>query len=281
MKKYLIPGVITALMASTASATLILNQTVYSQDFTSSSTLTDYVGTGAGQLNYIEASGQWSVGIDGNRLEYSRSGTAETSVATMGKTTAIDVNTSPLVQFAWNMTMDNFAGDNTTAFARFGVSGTETNTRWQESPTLKTDVLQDAFGDFQIRLAGSGWAVRQGSTDSDFMDFGTYATVRLIAYHGDGALGESVDYLNPAGGVSSLDKGHYAIWVDNSLLATLAANTASSMTPTKFKMTTVGDITSADMLIDNMTVSVIPEPGTITLLLLGGVAMLLSRSFKK
>lgn len=223
----------------------ISNGQLLEQDFSASSTVSDYVNLSPGNsfFNSIGSSGAGVVvSINSNRLRYARAGANTGSFTRNTDMTgppaslivqfdlAVSGSTTPATSVALFYVGNNFSTTNTTeanadVFARFSVNTTSTD------------------GNFLIRDITSG-------TNSSALS----GTVRIWWVMNNS--GASIDYTAPDGSIAAIATGKADIWGGNTLLF----NDASVQTPTQ----TIADIKfvnnqgSQTIDIDNILIDPIP-----------------------
>ena len=247
---------------SLASAVSVSHaQVVFTQNFSSSTTVTDYMGSGANQFTGINSGGtdfNWTIG--GGALQGARtnvSGGASGSANKVGILSLTSGAASYAFDFNATTGTNNTAGTND-VFFQVGSGYTATSTGAQTAQT---------YAQFPIDLLNNN----QYSVSS------TSGTVTLSgAHHFTFDLnntGGPVTFITPAGAPLVVANDTFALFYDTTTLASglsvSATGGTASLDITDFKVRYGVDF--GTISIDNLTVTAVPEPGTCVGLGLGAM----------
>lgn len=248
--------------ASPAKAT-----TIFSQNFDSSSTVSDYVSTtpNNSQFNAIGTSGAGTtVAINSGALVYTRS---NANAGNFSRTTDFSpVPTLMSIQFDLNV---NSTGAAATSAAIFQVGNLTTNNSADSNANTHSRIA------FNILNSANGFVVRDinGGTNSASTYTGTQTVLWLI-----NDSGSTQSYTAPDGSTDSLANDTFDVWVGTNRAFNDAAATTGTVPLTDFKwVITAGAATT--FTFDNISVSdtLVPEPASLATLGLGTFGLLLRR----
>jgi hypothetical protein len=222
-------------------------QVVFQQNFSSSTNLADYVGTGTNQFNAISSSGagfSWS--LNNGRLRAARTGNA----GTLARTTDLATSFGAIYQFS--ITPVDLTSVTTTAITFQVGSGFTTNN--------SVDPIASTHSRFAINFANTttdAFTVRDiaGGTNGS----GTFTGTQNIFFVVNNT-GGSFSYTAPDGSVHAVANDTWDLWVGTSQQFNDAAATTGSVSPTDFKLTYPTGTGSIEF--DNFVVTAIPEPST-------------------
>jgi hypothetical protein len=248
-----------AMAMAMAAMTGIADAQLFSQDFSSSSSVSDYVSStpNSGQFNAVGSSGSGTtVGIVGGALQYTRTGA---NVGSFSRTT--DFSPTPTtLQFQFDLTVSgNTAAQTTAAVWQIGSGfGTANSAEANSSVYARFAVNFTATpGQFELRYTpSSGSSVN--STD--------FSGTQTITWYLNNS-GSAISYAAPDSSTDSLANNTADIWVGSTrALNNLAVLTASQpMSDLKFAFSQ-GSGTIAMDNINISTISAVPEPEEYALL---------------
>jgi len=223
---------------------------VFSEDFSSSSTLNDYVNASnpnSGQWNDISTGGSGAtVNIVNNALQYGRTGN---NSASFTRTTLFSPAPTALI-YTLNLTASPTAPATTAATWYVGSGFSFGNT----APTVSTSVNSrfsvefNSDGTYCLRVSGSG-----GATSSPFSS-GTSLALTWVINDSGGDL----SYHGPDGSTDAVGNGAWDLWAGNTLIFNdiAADNPSLRLTQLKFFFG-AGDGT---ITMDNLQIQSVPEP---------------------
>jgi hypothetical protein len=252
--------VLIALLASAVLATGASAATIFQQNFSSSSTVSDYVSAtpNIGQFNAIGTSnGNATIAITSGALAFTRS--ADPNGTTFSRTT--DFSPTPdaiMYQFTLNVT-GNTAAQTTAAVFQVGSGyGTANSAETNANTYGRIGVnLGSNAGEYALRNIGA-------STNSPTLTGPQDITWVL------NNSGATLNYMPPAGGSTTVLNDTADVYAGNTLLFDDIAVTTTTQTMTDLKFAFTAGF--ATISIDNMLITAIPEPVSMTsLLLVGGL----------
>jgi hypothetical protein len=249
MKKVLFSFVFAALAYTPSGhAQVVFNTTKFSQNFTSSTTLSSYINAttpNSGQWNAIGTSGAGTtVSVAANNLSFTR---GAGNAGSFSRTT--DFSPTPLaLKYVFNLSISgNSVAQTTAAVWQIGSGyGTANSTESNANTYARIGLnLTTTAGQFTLRELGT-------STNSSA--FSGTQTITWILNN----TGASYSYTAPDSTVQVLANDTADLWIGNTLAFDgYAVTTASqSMTDLKFAFTAG----SATVTMDNFNISTIPEP---------------------
>lgn len=230
--------------------------TVFSQNFSTSSTPADYIGTGANQVNGFMSSTGFTWNISNGMLTGSRVAGGFGSITKKGL--AIDSSSGTLGSvYSFDFDLQTPPPSNGTGLW-FGI-GTQYANDTVDAPT-KTD----SHSRFSILLRSDGtWSLNDiNASITSTYSFSGKQTVTFVTNTSD----TTFSYTEPfAGGVTrQLAANSWNAYVGNSLVLSGLASTAT-IDPTDFKLR-AGGLNNTSIVLDNISVSTlqavpIPETG--------------------
>jgi hypothetical protein len=227
---------------------LAVNAQMFYEDFgnlangtviTTSNTSLTYVriGTGGGSITAVNPSF-----FSGAALQIV--GPSSTSLNGIGVASGLEIG--DVFQFSLDFRLQNTTGQ---AVMGVGTGPSFTgNTTFSGAHGLFW--LQISAGQLQHRTAGGSWA-----NVSDPLSTGTNYSLSVVVNRSN----ESVNY-----GESTLTAGRMDIILNNSVVATGVALTTPTVTPDAFR---IYSVTGANITLDNITLTPIPEPSTYAMIL--------------
>lgn len=232
-------------------------QVIFSQDFSSSATVSSYASASSpssGQFNAISTSGSGTVvSISSGALSFARSGS---NAGAFSRTT--DFSPTPiaiLYKFDVSVTGNSAATTNVAAFQVGSGFGTTNSAEANANVHSRVGVnFTSTVGSFSLRNIGSG-------TNSSNLS----GTQTLRWYINN--TGSSMNYTGPDSSTYSLANDTAQLWAGNArIFASISATTPSqSLTDLKFAFSDG----SGTILIDNISISAIPEPSSFAVIASG------------
>jgi len=223
--------------------------TYFTQDFSSSSTLSSYVSSSApdsGQWNAISTSGSakaWS--IASNSLQIASTGG---NAAAASRTTDFSPTpTAVAVSFSFNLVSSSSALTSAITMQLGSAFGTNN--------AVETNANTYAKFGFSLTSAGA-WTVRDisGSTDGSTSYTGSQTLTWVL-----NNTGASFDYLGVDGVTHTLANDKWDLWVGTSLQLTGRSATTSTQSITDFKFVADGSGTYTSQF-GNFSITAVPEP---------------------
>jgi hypothetical protein len=266
MKKILISITFGLVAVAGAKAQTLL----FSQNFTSSGTLTDYVSSASpsnGQWNAISTANatvkSWS--IASNSLQISSSGGS--SAAASRTTDFAPVPTALSLTMNFNLVSSSASNPQALLFS-FGNNFTTSNS----DPTTSAINTRFAIG----TTTSNQWFVRDigGGVNS-----GNFSGSQAISLYTNSS-GSSLAYTNPSGLETNLASGKWDLWVGTSVVFSDRNTNNSTISLSDFKISNPGTGSYVAQMTDFAIYEIVPEPSTWALMGLG-IAFMLWRVGKK
>ncbi len=232
-------------------------QVVFSQDFSSSANVGDYAGSGPNQFDAINSGPNFTWTINNGTLEGTRSGATSGSINRI--TDLPTSNSAASFEFDLNVTAITSVSTSSNDVV-FQVGAGYTTATGAES-TL-------TFAQFTLNLA---------NTNGQYIVNGPGITL-TGAHHFFFVVnrsGGTINYTAPGGSSQSLLNGNVALYVDttqafaNQAAAATGGNAANDITDFKLRFAT----DQGTIQVDNLKVTVVPEPAT-WILLVSGLGLL-------
>jgi hypothetical protein len=258
-----------ALLATAlATAAALPAAIVFTQDFSASSDLADYLGSGANRFQHLANADSSRFSVSGGRLLIAREASAGSDYATLRfAAEGADANLAGSIATGFTLTADLSVFSYTTdAGVIFSLSAGYLQYGNQQGATARIDGRAANSTDLYLTATGGSGA---GNTWTS-----AATTITWVVNH----TGADYSYTTPAGGTKSLASGFYDLWIgDNAAGSRL--DVAFSVNPEGFNSLqfdipgwSAGD---AILALDNLVVSSlapVPEPASAATLL--GVAAL-------
>jgi hypothetical protein len=232
--------------AAQQSVDSVPTTTYFSQDFSTSSVLTDYVSIApnSGQFNAIGTSGAgMAVSIDAARLQFARTGNAGSF-----SRTADFAPTPTTLKYSFDLTITGNTGAQTTA-AQFQLgSGFGTGN--------SAEPLASVFARFGFNFSATTghWSVRNVDTSTNSATFTGTQTLTWFVNNSDAAI----EYLAPDGTSETLVDNTVDLWVGTSIVLDDHAATTSTQTLTDIKFVFTAGL--GTIQIDNIQIDDIAAP---------------------
>jgi hypothetical protein len=243
MKNAILPILASGFIYTTASDAAV----IFSQNFNSSSTVSDYVSAtpGSGQFNAIGSSGAGTtVNIAAGALAYTRTGS---SVGSFSRTS--DFSTTPeAITYQFDMTVSGNSSATTTAAVFQVGSGFGT--------ANAAEANSEVYARFGINLGATDgqFALRNISTSTNSSLFSGTQSIFWVLNNS----GSSMNYTAPNTLSTTIANDTADLWVGNTKVFNgLAVLTAGQMMA-DLKFAYSGG--SGTISIDNMVITAIPEP---------------------
>ncbi|KAI9449979.1 hypothetical protein F5148DRAFT_1291092 [Russula earlei] len=271
--KAMLPGLLLLMISVSTQAQL----TIFSQNFNSSSLISDYINANApgigqfnGYANSLVSSGQTApiVSITNNRLSIDRSATTAAPSLSITRSTVFS-NTPKVMQFEFDLEITNMVNGSNAA-ASFEAGSGSTSTTGFSSTTAGT--LSNAFVHSQFALATSATAgvnsfyVRRISPGANSLAFFTGQQHITWVVNNSGS---TFTYTAPDGNAKTIGDDQGAVWVGNTIIFdSIVAKTAATDIKNIRMTSSAGNMT---MLIDNIVIKALdlaanlPRSITITL----------------
>ncbi|WP_017257142.1 T9SS type A sorting domain-containing protein [Pedobacter arcticus] len=224
------------------------SQNLFNQDFTSSSTLTDYFkdpSPAQNQLNFISSYGTIATKIASNTVVFGKT----TSSIIINRKTPITTNPLTFLKFQFKLKMDYRDNSVVTTGNPTFFLGNGTSTGWSNlSSTLAPDDAE-LFAKFDIVVATDdvAQAVQYRLGGSSVLNASnSYGIVTVFCNTGVAA----VDYTGMDGNTYTLASKKFDIWLNNGRVRATVNATTSTVAPTMFKMVYPSQMQSVDISID-------------------------------
>lgn len=224
-------------------------QTLFSQDFSSSTLLTSYINSStpdAGQFNAITTSGSSTANINSGALRFTR-GSGTTSF-----TRSTNFSTIPTaLVYEFDMTVSGTPNGNTSTTARWQIgSGYSSATNGVEPDgNTYAQMAIDFRGTSNFRFND----VSNGNTSSNFSVGTTYAITWVMNNSGG-----TLSYLAPDGTTESIANDRIDFWVGTTRVYNDVSVESSSGTLSDMKFAYVGS--TGSITLDNITVKGMTTP---------------------
>jgi PEP-CTERM motif len=259
-------------IAAIAATGTSSGQTLFSQDFSSSSTVSSYVSSSSpttGQFNSIGAGASNTATISSSALVFNKTGNTSS-----GFVRTTDFSTTPsalLFSFDLNVTGNS-------------VSETSsTNVILQLGSGFSTSVGAEANSAVHSRIAinwtatSGHWSIRRGGVTGTSAVSGNYTGSQTVRWYVNNDT-TSISYRGPDNLIYSLASDTYDVWIgltrETNLTSVGATSGTVALNDFKFAYNSAGE--NASITLDNLAITAIPEPSTYTAILgvlaLGGVA---------
>ncbi len=240
-------------------------QTLFSQNFGSSSTLSNYVGSGTGQFDAITPGTGNSASVSGGALTLTKAANAS---ATIARTTDLTASSALLFQFDFSISGNTAAQTSSTA---------QSNTS-AISVYLGSGLTTSATGEGNSAVTARfniGWTTTDGQwnliTPSGTTSANQTGNQTISWYVNNG--GSSLTYTGPDSTSYSVAAGAYDLWIGSTRSFAGTSVTTTGLNATDFKLRWGNGAANAAMTFDNFAVSAIPEPSTYAAII-GGVMLL-------
>jgi hypothetical protein len=235
---------------------IFAQQTIFSQDFTSSTSVTSYISAtpAIGQFDAITTAGTNTVSISGNALHFTRGN----NTSSFTRSTNFSPTPTALV-YAFDITVSGTTG-NTNSAATFQVGdGYSSATNGVETNANTYAQMQVDFrGIFNFRFRD----ISNGNVSSNF-SVGTTYTVTWVMNNS----GSTLTYTAPDGSTQTVGNDLTDIWVGNTLIfnGVNIETTTSALNDLKFAFTGgSGNIDIANINIYSINPFITSQPSNVT-----------------
>lgn len=249
MKTTIAVAALAALLPTFAQA-----QTLFSQNFNSSSTLSTYVGTGSGQFDAITPGSSNTASITGGALSLTKSAN---STASFSRTTDLTTSSALLFQFDFSVSGNSVAQVSSNAPSTSGTvsfylgSGLSSNTSAESGSSITAR--------FNI-----GWTTTDGQwnliTPSGTTSANQTGSQTISWYVNNGS--SSLTYTGPDASTNTVAAGAYDLWIGSTRSFAGTSVTTTGLNATDFKFRWSNSAANATLAFDNFAASAIPEPST-------------------
>ncbi len=234
-------------------------QTLFSQNFNSSSTLSNYVGTGAGQFDAITVGGTGTATISDGALDLTKN---SSNSATFARTTNLTSASALIYQFDFSI-----AG-NTTAQTSSNAPSNTGSVSFYIGSGLTTSTTGEAAGAITARF-NLGWTTTDGQwnlINPAGSVSGNQSGSQTITWYVNNSAA-SFSYTGPDSGTHTIAAGAYDLWIGSTRSFAGTSVTTTGLDATDFKFRWGNAASNATLSFDNFSVSAVPEPSTYAALL--------------
>ncbi len=256
------PFLLVALCALLPS--LARSQTLFSQNFGSSSTLSTYVGSGAGQFDAISVGGTSTASIAGGALSLTKS---SSNTASFSRTTDLTTSSALLLQFDFSIS------GNTSAQTISTAQSGSTAVSFYLGSGLAATTSGETNGSVTARF-NIGWTSTSGEwnliTPSGATSANQTGSQTVSWYVNNGS--SSITYLGPNSSTYTVAAGAYDLWIGSTRSFAGTTVVTTGLAATDFKFRWGSGAGNATMTFDNISASAIPEPSTYAAIF-GGIVL--------
>ena len=248
-------GVALTLLAAAAAH----GQTLFTQDFSSSSTLSNYIGSGSGQFDAISPGTPNTATITGGALTLNKTSNNSAAIA---RTTNLPTSSALLVQFDFSISGNSVVQNSSNAQSNNSTVSFYLGSGLSTSTTGETNSSVTARFNIGWTATSGQWNLLSSSGTASANQSGSQ-TISWYVNNGS----SNVSYTGPDAGSYSVAAGTYDLWIGSTRSFSGTAVTTTGLDATDLKFRWGASAANGTATFDNIAVSAIPEPSTYAALL--------------